>query len=101
MPPARKPFEPPAASDIPVLTEVVRPGDGNPLPAPALPPAETIAADMLAAALSERITAVTDRLLRDATVEIHATLVSKVWEKLREEIPAIVAAALRENGHRH
>jgi hypothetical protein len=58
----------------------------------------TIPQDLLSEALTERIAALTDRLLRDASAEIHATLVNKVWEKLREEIPAIVEQALKENG---
>ena len=94
--------------DIPVLTEVV---EDAPEPAPALGPAPapapvaaaapevlTIPQDLLSEELTERIAALTDRLLRDASAEIHATLVNKVWEKLREEIPAIVEQALKENG---
>jgi hypothetical protein len=101
---ANKPRIPPGF-DIPVLTEVV--GEAAPtspaLPAPALPaasspPVLTIPQDLLSEALTERIAALTDRLLRDASADIHATLVNKVWEKLREEIPGIVEAALRENG---
>ena len=49
--------------------------------------------------LTERIAALTDRLLRDASAEVQTLLMDKVWEKLRKEIPAIVAAALKENGH--
>ena|ERR1700733_7522262 len=101
---ANKPRIPPSL-DIPVLTEVV--GEATPLapapPAPATrvassPPVLTIPQDLLSEALTERIAALTDRLLRDASAEIHATLVNKVWEKLREEIPGIVEEALRENG---
>ncbi|HEX7965810.1 MAG TPA: hypothetical protein VF651_08840 [Gammaproteobacteria bacterium] len=88
--------------DIPVLTDIV---DEEPAaaPAPAAVPASTpevltIPQDLLSEVLTERIAALTDRLLRDASAEIHATLVNKVWEKLREEIPGIVEEALRENG---
>ncbi len=92
--------------DIPVLTEVVddAPETGlapTPAPAPvaaAAPQVLTIPQDLLSEELTERIAALTDRLLRDASAEIHATLVNKVWEKLREEIPAIVEQALKENG---
>jgi|GEM_PF-2785457 len=100
----RKPGRTEPSLDIPLLTEVV--GEAAPsspaLPA-ASPPASTpavltIPQDLLSEALTERIAALTDRLLRDASAEIHATLVKKVWEKLREEIPGIVEEALRENG---
>ena len=92
-----------ATTDIPVLRDMVIPGDGRPM-APAIaspvPPATAgIAEGILADMLTERIAALTDRLLRDASVDIHATLVNKVWERLRDEIPALVQAALRENGH--
>ena len=101
---ANKPRIPPNL-DIPVLTEVA--GEAAPLaiapptpatPAASSPPVLTIPQDLLSEALTERIAALTDRLLRDASAEIHATLVNKVWEKLREEIPGIVEEALRENG---
>jgi hypothetical protein len=103
----RKPGRTPPSLDIPVLTEVV--GEAHPLtaapPAPvaaptpaSMPPVLTIPQDLLSEVLTERIAALTDRLLRDASAEIHATLVNKVWEKLREEIPGIVEEALRENG---
>ena len=100
----RKPGRTEPSLDIPLLTEVV--GEAAPstpapqaAPAPASAPAVlTIPQDLLSEALTERIAALTDRLLRDASAEIHATLVNKVWEKLREEIPAIVEQALRENG---
>ncbi|HEX4300359.1 MAG TPA: hypothetical protein VH327_05765 [Gammaproteobacteria bacterium] len=91
--------------DIPLLTEVVGEAASPSAvpPAPAMPattsPAVlTIPQDLLSEVLTERIAALTDRLLRDASAEIHATLVNKVWEKLREEIPSIVEEALRENG---
>ncbi|MGH8371693.1 MAG: hypothetical protein ACRETO_03050 [Gammaproteobacteria bacterium] len=112
MPPTRK--QPGSGlSDIPLLEDVIEPESaepeavtGNipvtplPLPEPETEPApvETIPLDILSEVLTERITALTDRLLRDASAEIHATLVNKVWEKLREEIPDLIEAALRENG---
>lgn len=84
--------------DIPVLTDVVEDETPVTTPAPAAPqPVITISQDMLAEMLTERIAAVTDRLLRDAAADIHAALVDKVWEKLKAEIPAIVAEALRDN----
>ncbi|HEY4128804.1 MAG TPA: hypothetical protein VGN70_12210 [Gammaproteobacteria bacterium] len=96
----------PPSLDIPVLTEVA--GDTRattvplatsaPAPTAAVPAVLTIPQDLLSEALTERIAALTDRLLRDASAEIHATLVNKVWEKLRDEIPGIVEEALRENG---
>ena len=96
----------PPSLDIPLLTDVVdedepvtarmaRPAEQA---APAQPPIITITQDMLSEILTERIAALTDRLLRDASADIHATLVNKVWEKLREEIPGIVEEALKENG---
>jgi hypothetical protein len=98
----RRPGRVPPSFDIPVLTEVVdeaRPAPPAPIaPATAAPAVLTIPQDLLSEVLTERIAALTDRLLRDASAEIHATLVNKVWEKLREEIPAIVEEALRENG---
>ena len=94
----------PPSLDIPLLTEVVgEAAPSSPAPPAAAPAASapavlTIPQDLLSEALTERIAALTDRLLRDASAEIHATLVNKVWEKLREEIPGIVEEALRENG---
>lgn len=106
MSPSRKPPGRIAPSfDIPLLTEVVEDEDVTaPVTRPLeqakapQPPVITIPQDMLSEMLTERIAALTDRLLRDASAEIHTTLVNKVWEKLREEIPAIVEAALKENG---
>lgn len=116
MSPTRKP---PGSvlDDIPLLEDVVEsesagmataitppPEPGIQVPAPAADttttaaPVEAIPLDILSEVLTERITALTDRLLRDASAEIHATLVNKVWEKLREEIPGLIEAALRENG---
>ncbi len=101
----RKPGRTEPSLDIPLLTEVV--GEAAPsspappataAPAASAPAVLTIPQDLLSEALTERIAALTDRLLRDASAEIHATLVNKVWEKLREEIPGIVEEALRENG---
>jgi hypothetical protein len=101
-----RPFDTPPAPDIPVLEDVVTPGDGNPVPpkpqaAPVAqkPAAVAIPREILSEMLTERIAALTDRLLRDASAEMQAVLMDKVWEKLRQEIPAIVAAALKENGH--
>jgi len=95
----------PPTFDIPILTEVAdAPAHTPEAPAPATPPSPavappvlTIPQDLLSHELTERIAALTDRLLRDAAAEIHATLVEKVWEKLREEIPGIVEGALRDN----
>lgn len=81
--------------DVPLLTEVV--DTDTPAPAKAGTPASTLDAEALNALLTERIAALTERLLQDASAEMHAALASKVWEKLREEIPGIVAAALKEN----
>ncbi|HEY1774329.1 MAG TPA: hypothetical protein VGH91_14160 [Gammaproteobacteria bacterium] len=102
----RKPGRTEPSLDIPLLTEVVGetpaasapPAAPAPAPVASSPPVLTIPQDLLSEALTERIAALTDRLLRDASAEIHATLVNKVWEKLREEIPGIVEEALRENG---
>jgi len=102
-----RPFDTPPAPDIPVLEDVVMPGDGNPLPpkapasapAPRKPAAVAIHKEILSEMLTERIAALTDRLLRDASAEVQGMLMDKLWEKLRKEIPAIVAAALKENGH--
>jgi len=99
----------PPSFDIPTLTEVVDApvhAAETPEPVPAAKPAQapastapvlTIPQDLLSQELTERIAALTDRLLRDAAAEIHATLVEKVWEKLREEIPGIVEEVLRGN----
>ena len=89
--------------DIPVLTDVV---EDEPATTPMLrdesmppkPAIVTIPQELLSEVLTERIAALTDQLLRDASAEIHTTLVNKVWEKLRREIPAIVEQALKENG---
>ena len=94
----RKPGRTTPSLDIPVLTEVVEHAAPPPTPVAAAPAVLTISQDLLSEVLTERIAALTDRLLRDASAEIHATLVNKVWEKLREEIPALVEEALRENG---
>ena len=105
----RKPGRLPPGLDIPVLTELAdesmappAPAPVAPSPIPATPPAApvlTIPQDLLSEELTERIAALTDRLLRDAATEIHATLVEKVWERLREEIPGIVEEVLRGNAH--
>jgi len=89
----------PPSLDIPVLTEVVDESVPEPAPrAPSSPPVVTISQDLLADMLTERIATLTDRLLRDASAEIHTTLVNKVWEKLRDEIPSIVEEALKDKG---
>ena len=101
----RKPGRVPPGLDIPVLTDLADesmatpapPASAAKAPAAATPPVLTIPQDLLSQELTERIAALTDRLLRDAAAEIHATLVEKVWEKLRDEIPAIVEEALRDN----
>jgi hypothetical protein len=104
----RKPGRVPPGLDIPVLTDladesmvpaVPQAPVATPAPAPAsaMQPVLTIPQDLLSQELTERIAALTDRLLRDAAAEIHATLVEKVWEKLREEIPGIVEEVLRGN----
>ena len=106
MPPIR-PFDTPPMPDIPVLQDVVAPGDGKPVaPKPKSEPAAVrnpapvaIRQDLLNDMLTERIAALTDRLLREASNDIQDLLMDKIWEKLRQEIPVIVAAALRENGH--
>jgi hypothetical protein len=93
----------PPSFDIPILTEVAdapahEPQAPAPTPTPATSaPVLTIPQDLLSQELTERIAALTDRLLRDAAAEIHATLVEKVWEKLRDEIPGIVEEVLRGN----
>ena len=99
------PFDTPPMPDIPVLEDVVAPGDGKPVApkpgAPSAAPAKPqIREDLLNEMLTERIAALTDRLLREASNDIQDLLMDKIWEKLRWEIPAIVAAALRENGHK-
>jgi|SRR5579872_7299741 len=81
--------------DVPLLTEVV--DTDAPAPAKTETRASGLDTEVLNALLTERITTLADRLLQDASAEIHAALVNKVWEKLREEIPVIVAAALKEN----
>ena len=94
----------PPSFDIPVLTDLADESMTAAPPTPASAPAPvtatpvlTIPQDLLSEELTERIAALTDRLLRDAAAEIHATLVEKVWEKLREEIPGIVEEVLRGN----
>ncbi|MGH8378258.1 MAG: hypothetical protein ACRER7_04825 [Gammaproteobacteria bacterium] len=103
MPPIR-PFDTPPAPDIPVLEDIITPGDGNPVPPKPkvnAPVAQTpaIRQDILNDMLTERLAALTDRLLREASADIQDLFMDKIWEKLRQEIPDIVAAALKENGH--
>lgn len=103
-----RPFDTPPMPDIPVLNEIIAPGDGNPVApkprtaAPAPPPPRPVKAeirqDLLNEILTERIAALTDRLLREASNDIQDLLMDKIWEKLRREVPAIVAEALKENG---
>ena len=98
----RKPGRVPPGLEIPVLTDLADESMAPAAPAapaatPPMPPVLTIPQDLLSQELTERIAALTDRLLRDAAADIHATLVEKVWEKLRAEIPAIVEEALRDN----
>lgn len=104
MSPERKPpGRIPPSIDIPLLTDIVEDEPAT-TPAPALtaakPAVVTIPQELLSEMLTERIAALTDRLLRDASAEIHATLIEKVWDKLREEIPGIVEDALKENGQK-
>ena len=104
MSPERKPpGRLPPGIDIPLLTDIVEDEPAT-TPAPAVtsakPAVVTIPQELLSEMLTERIAALTDRLLRDASAEIHAALVDKVWEKLREEIPGIVEDALKENGQK-
>lgn len=104
MSPERKPpGRVPPGIDIPLLTDIVEDEPAT-TPAPAVtatkPMVVTIPQELLSEMLTERIAALTDRLLRDASAEIHAALVDKVWEKLREEIPGIVEDALKENGQK-
>lgn len=102
-----RPFDTPPMPDIPVLDDVVAPGDGKPVapqsPVPSAIPANSVKPavrqDLLNEMLTERIAALTDRLLREASNDIQDLLMDKIWEKLRWEIPAIVAEALKENGH--
>src|SRR5215469_15157899 len=100
MSPERKPpGRVPPSLDIPLLTDIVEDEPATaPAPVATKPPVVTIPQELLSEMLTERIAALTDRLLREATAEIHATLVDKVWDKLREEIPGIVEDALKENG---
>ncbi|MGH8307376.1 MAG: hypothetical protein ACRER0_03805 [Gammaproteobacteria bacterium] len=103
MPPIR-PFDTPPAPDIPVLEDIITQGDGNPVPPKpkiSAPVAQTPAIQqaILNDMLTERLAALTDRLLREASADIQDLLMDKIWEKLRQEIPIIVAAALKENGH--
>lgn len=104
MSPERKPpGHVPPSIDIPLLTDVV---EDEPATTPAhavtaaKPAVVTIPQELLSEMLTERIAALTDRLLREAAAEIHATLVDKVWDRLREEIPEIVEEALKENGQK-
>ncbi|MDE2070957.1 MAG: hypothetical protein KGJ04_06835 [Gammaproteobacteria bacterium] len=103
MPPVNA-LDTPAMPDIPVLDDVVTPGDGKPVApkngtAPAAPARSEVRPELLSEMLTERIAALTDRLLRDASNDIQDLLMDKIWEKLRVEIPAIVAEALGKNGH--
>ncbi|MGH8281986.1 MAG: hypothetical protein ACRESA_07845 [Gammaproteobacteria bacterium] len=106
MPPVN-PLDTPAMPDIPVLNEVVTPGNGKPVApkngtaaaAPAVTARPEVRQDLLTDMLTERIAALTDRLLRDASNDIQDLLMDKIWEKLRVEIPAIVAEALGKNGN--
>jgi len=102
-PPRKTPGRITPSLDIPVLTDVVEDEPATtPMlrdaPLPARAEIVTIPQHLLSEMLTERIAALTDRLLRDASAEIHTTLVNKVWEKLKDEIPAIVEEALKENG---
>lgn len=98
-----RPFDTPPMPEIPVLEDVVIPGDGKPVApnsrAATAPAKPEIREDLLNEMLTERIAALTDRLLREASNDIQDLLMDKIWEKLRWEIPAIVAEALKKNGH--
>lgn len=86
----------PPSLDVPLLTEVV---EGADEPAGSSAPAPVAALDEAAlnTILTERITALTDRLLQDAAGQFETLLIDRVREKLKEEIPALIAVALREN----
>ncbi len=86
----------PPSLDVPLLTDVVEGADapgGSPVPAPAAFLDEAA----LNAMLTERIAALADRLLQDAAEQFETLLIDRVREKLKEEIPALIAVALREN----
>ncbi len=90
--------------DIPVLTEVVArrgpPERGNvvALERRAQAPSETtlaaLQADVVARALN-----VTDELLHNAAREMEAVMFERVLDRLREALPDLVAAAIRDHLH--
>ena len=90
--------------DIPVLTEVVArrgPPERSNVVAlerrPQAPSDTTLAAlqaDVVARALN-----ITDELLHNAAREMEAVLFERVLDRLREALPDLVAAAIRDHLH--
>ena len=90
--------------DIPVLTEVVTrrgpPERSNVVVLerrPQAPSDTTLAA--LQADVVERALNITDELLHNAAREMEAVLFERVLDRLREALPDLVAAAIRDHLH--
>jgi hypothetical protein len=86
---------PPPETNVPILTEVVRGSDTR-------RPAEL---EALLAEVQTRLAArafeLTDELLRAGFAELQATLFEQLSSKLRERLPEIIDATLREHFETH
>jgi hypothetical protein len=81
---------PPPETSIPILTEVIRNAA-----APAGGDFETVLAEVQTR-LAARTFKLTDELLRSAFAEMEATLFEQISAKLRERLPEVIDATLRE-----
>ena len=81
---------PPPESHIPILTEIIRNAA-----APAGGDFEAVLAEVQTR-LAARTFRLTDELLRSAFAEVEAALFEQVSGKLRERLPEIIDATLRE-----
>lgn len=86
-----------AATEIPVLTDIVEQG-AIPTASPAEIPADV---EILIAELQTKLSAdafaLTEKLLRSAISDMEATLFEKVLNRLRQDLPDLVDTVLREH----
>jgi uncharacterized protein (DUF2267 family) len=84
-------MSPPLELTIPVLTDVI--GGAAPPPAGEL---ESLLAEVQTK-LASRTFSLADELLRSAFAEMEATLLKQISAKLREQLPELIDATLREH----
>lgn len=86
-----------ASTNIPVLTDVVAQDPNSPASPAELPSdIETLIAE-LQTELSASAFALTEQLLHSAFSQMEATLSKKILSRLRQDLPELVDAVLREH----